>query len=50
MKNKEQTSRIPDSQWDFYSGLPNPLFYESTVDDRSDIIPNRTDSDMVSDQ
>lgn len=25
---------IKDSQWDFYSGLPNPSWYEETFSDK----------------
>ena len=26
----EKVSLLPDEEWDFYSGLPNPKWYEKT--------------------
>jgi len=26
----EKVSVLPDEEWDFYSGLPNPKWYEKT--------------------
>ena len=50
-ENDSQDSyQIPDSEWDFYSGLPNPLYYESIDNNRSDTLPTRTNSNMVPDQ
>ena len=28
-KLNENVERIKDSEWDYYSGLPNPLWYEN---------------------
>jgi hypothetical protein len=41
---------IPDQEWDYYSGLPNPKFYEQSDSDRISTIPTRSGDDMVSDQ
>lgn len=29
-KTDEKVSVLPDEEWDFYSGLPNPKWYEKT--------------------
>ena len=29
-KTYEQVRSLPDDEWDFYSGLPNPKWYEKT--------------------
>lgn len=28
MDDEEETNKIEDDKWDFYSGLPNPKWYE----------------------
>ena len=29
----ETITQIPDGEWDYYSGLPNPSWYEKKEDD-----------------
>lgn len=29
-KTDEKVRLLPDEEWDFYSGLPNPKWYEKT--------------------
>ena len=29
-KTDEKVRSLPDDEWDFYSGLPNPKWYEKT--------------------
>ena len=41
---------IPDQEWDYYSGLPNPTYYEQSDSDRILPISDRTSDDLVSDQ
>ncbi len=49
--NKEKELKwIPDQKWDYYSGLPNPSYYEQSDSDRILPIPTGTGDDMVSDQ
>lgn len=40
---------IPDKEWDYYSGLPNPKYYEQSDSDRIPSIPDRSGDDLVSD-
>jgi hypothetical protein len=48
-KRSKDLQWIPDQEWDHYSGLPNPKFYEQSDNDRILPIPNRTGNDLVSD-
>lgn len=41
---------IPDQEWDYYSGLPNPIYYEQSNNDRIPTVPSGAGDDMVSDQ
>ncbi len=49
-KNSKDLEWIPDKEWDYYSGLPNPKFYEQSDSDRILPVPTRTGDDMVSDK
>lgn len=49
-KESKDLEWIPDQEWDYYSGLPNPKFYEQSDSDRVPTISSRAGNDMVSDQ
>jgi hypothetical protein len=49
-KKSKDLEWIPDQEWDYYSGLPNPKFYEQSDNDRVPLIPIRTGDDMVPDK
>ena len=49
-KRSKDLEWIPDQEWDHYSGLPNPTFYEQSDSDRIPTLPSRSGDDMVSDQ
>jgi hypothetical protein len=38
-KTYEKVRLLPDDEWDFYSGLPNPKWYEKT--EENEYIGNR---------
>lgn len=52
--NSEDNSKnfewLEDQEWDYYSGLPNPKFYEQSNNDRIPTVPSGAGDDMVSDQ
>lgn len=49
-KKSKDLEWISDKEWDHYSGLPNPKFYEQSDNDRLPAVPGRPSDDMVSDQ
>jgi hypothetical protein len=49
-KRSNELEWIPDQEWDHYSGLPNPKFYEQSDSDRILPLPTRSGDDMVSDK
>lgn len=36
-KTDNNVSLLPDEQWDYYSGLPNPTYYEKNNEDEKNI-------------
>ena len=44
-KTNNNVSLLPDEQWDYYSGLPNPTYYENNNEDEKNIT-----EDSVEDQ
>ena len=48
-KRSNELEWIPDQEWDYYSGLPNPTFYEQSDSNRILPISDRASDDMVSD-
>ena len=44
-QTNNNVSLLPDEQWDYYSGLPNPTYYENNNEDEKNIT-----EDSVEDQ
>jgi len=36
-QTNNNVSLLPDEQWDYYSGLPNPTYYENNNEDEKNI-------------
>jgi len=49
-KRSNELEWIPDQEWDYYSGLPNPTFYEQSDSDRIPPVSGRSGDDLVSDK
>jgi len=49
-KKSKDLEWIPDQEWDYYSGLPNPTFYEQSNSDRVLPVSDRSGDDLVSDK
>ena len=49
-KRSNELEWIPDQEWDHYSGLPNPSYYEQSNSDRVLPLSTRSGDDMVPDK
>jgi len=50
MDKEKELEWVPDNEWDYYSGLPNPSYYEQSDSDRILPLPDRAGDDLVSNQ
>ena len=50
MDKERELEWVPDQEWDHYSGLPNPSYYEQSNSNRFLPLPTRSGDDMVPDK